>query len=97
MKNSATYAKCSRSGFIRLPVFLKREELINELTIQDSEDVDLLKFSDFDMGSPGWLKHGLEMLDGQTKNIFNNGGSQATRQNLFRTIPPTGSLLVQNL
>jgi hypothetical protein len=49
------------------------------------------------MGSPGWLKHGVAMFNDQSNYIFNNVGSQATLQNLSRSIPPTGSLLVQNL
>jgi hypothetical protein len=29
--------------------------------LEDSEDVELLKFSYFEMGSLGWLRHGVEM------------------------------------
>jgi hypothetical protein len=49
------------------------------------------------MGSPGWLKHESEMFHALPKNVFSNGVSQATRQNLSRPILPTGSLVVQNL
>jgi hypothetical protein len=55
-----------------------------------------VKFNDFDMGSPGWLKHGAEMFQTQPKIFFSNGVSQASRQNLSRPIPSTGSLVGQS-
>jgi hypothetical protein len=70
---------------------------VNEFTLEDPGGVELLKFTDFDMGSPGWFKHGAEMFHTQTKNIFDNGVSQATRRNSSRPNPSTGSLVVQNL
>jgi hypothetical protein len=49
--------------------------LVNEVTLKDSAGVDFVKFRDFDMGSPGWLKHGVEKFHAQPKNIFSNGVS----------------------
>jgi hypothetical protein len=43
--------------YIGLPLILKHGELIKEFTLDDSGSVELLKFSDFDMGSPGWHKN----------------------------------------
>jgi hypothetical protein len=53
----------------------KRGQLINKSTFENFADVEIVKFSDFDMGSPGWLKHDAEMFHAQPKNIFSNGVS----------------------
>jgi hypothetical protein len=49
--------------------------MINKSTSENFEDVEFVKFIDFDMGSPGWLKHGVEIFYAQPKNIFSNGVS----------------------